>query len=321
LEVNEPPSQGNLLPQSQMQSDSVAVRVAVVELDDQQTQEFESLIATTDQKLPLEIRRRLDENGLRVSTIANFNTAQMQRLLAPQIQKSAWLSETDRKLKAAGKLEPLHRIVSQRRVERKRGDSFSVEISPVRQQSSWTVYDSANSTSDQAELAQCQMRIKSWPQPDGSVKFEFVPEIHYGENLSRIGVDGQNFAVENRRDFKQLHSLGFTIEIQPGETIIVAPSAKLERIGGLFFSAAAETVDLDQPQIEPEDDVDTDQFFPMLKEDFSEVTDSADGSGRRLTDDSDQRPRRLTSDLDQRPHPWQRFLLIRVAEVTPSGIR
>lgn len=316
LTVNDQPPQGNLLPQSQMESDSVAVRVAVAELDDHQKEEFESLIATTDQKLPLEIRRRLDDNGLRVSIVTNYNTAQMQRLLAPRNLKPEWLSATDLELRNAGKLEPLRRITSQRHVEKKRGESFTVEVSSVRPRSTWTVHSGTGSVSDQADLAQCQMRITSWPRPDGSVKMELIPEIHYGESLSRIGVDGQNFAVEKRRDFKQLRSLGFTIEIQPGETILVAPTGKLERIGELFFNAANEIADPEQPQAESgsvaEDDIDTDEFFPMLKKDTPADTADVSVSG------SDSR---LASDSSQRPRPWQRFLLIRVTEVTPSAIR
>jgi len=239
LEVTDKPVTGIVLPKTQMESDSVAVRVAVVELDDQQKTEFKSFIESTDQKLPLEMRKRLDDNGVRVSVISNVNTSSLQKMLAPGIQKPEWLSGQAQELAEAGKLEPIYRLASHRHVEKKRGESFTVEVSSVRRKSSWVIHLGKQQLSDFAELAQCQMRITSWPLPDGSVKLQFMPEVHHGQKLSRIGVDHSNFAVHQRRDVKELRSLAFDVTVLPNETVVIAPTQQLERIGELFFNAAA----------------------------------------------------------------------------------
>ena len=312
---NDKPVTGIVLPKSQMEIDSIAMRVAVVELDDHQKSDFDSFIETTDQKLPLEVRRRLDDNGIRVSVISSVNTPSLQKILAPGIPKREWLSGHELELAEAGKLEPAHRLVSHRHVERKRGQGFDVEISPVRQKSSWLVHIGDKQFSDSADLAQCQMRITSWPQPDGTLKMQFLPEVRHGQKLSRIGVDGSTFAVQQSRDVKELRSLSFEMFVLPGETVVVAPTERLERIGDLFFNAKIAEVTDPSEQVEPleEEDVDTSEFFPMLEDDGVSSDVSVAVSDDLLEDTVLEAEKR-------RPQPWQRFLMVRVVEVTAPAL-
>jgi len=314
LKVNEKPSAGIVLPKSQMKSDSVAVRVAIAELDDHQEIQFKSFMETTDsQKIPLAIRQRLDENGIRVCVVSSVNSSQLQRLLAPLELNHKWLNQQELELAEAGKLEPVRRLSSQRHVEKKRGESFSIEVSPVQPSATWQVHVGERKFPGRATLAQCQMRVSSWPQPDGSVNLQFIPEIHHGESLSRIGVMDRNLLVEQRRDVEEFHALAFDVSVQPGETIIIAPTGKLERIGKLFFGAnPSPDADSDQP-LEPLSDVVEDElveeFFPMLNEPAVSPDPSV------LVQDDGLMDIELPVN-SERPKPWQRFLLVRVAEVT-----
>jgi len=307
---------GIVLPKSQMESDSVAVRVAIAEFDDQQEAELKSFIDTTDQKLPLKTRQRLDENGLRVSVVSNINSARLQSLLAPRIPKREWLSEQELELAEAGKLEPIYRLTSQRHVEKRRGESFTAKVSPVRAESTWQIYSGTHAVPGQANLAQCQMRITSWPQSDGSVKIQFLPEIHHGQKLSKIGVDEQNFAVRQQREIQELRSLSFELSIRPGETILVAPTEKLERIGKLFFDASTTFGQSDSQVIASEtmehvDEEHLTELFPILEEE-----QSMDASVLVEVEQLDQKV-----PGSDRPQPSQRLLLVRVAEVSPPAIR
>ena len=315
FEVNDEPTPGIVLPKTKMESDSVAMRVAVAEFDDLQKSAFQSFVDVTDQKLPFETRRRLDEHGLRVSVISNVNSQRLQQLLSPRVLKRQWLTDNERELKAAGKLEPVLRLASQRHVEKNRAEPFSVEISPVRERLTWTVYSANGPVSDGAELAQCGMRVTSWPQPNGSVKLQFLPEVHHGQELSQIGVEGQDLAVTQRRMVKELRPLAFEVELKPGETVMVSPTATLDRIGGMFFQAD------DQQAVQPTDPIvaansqaiQASEFFPML--------DEQDDSPQLLLAAEDLNSIEPTSSTaNQRPRPWQRVLLVRVVEVTPATI-
>lgn len=322
LKLNDKPVSGIVLPKTQMESDSVAVRVAVVELDDQQQTEFESFIETTDEKLPLETRQLLDDNGFRVAVVSNINHSRLQKMLAPAIQKPDWLAGHKLELAEAGKLEPVYRMVSHQHIERKRGEEFSVEVSPVRPQSSWLIHVGDRQYSDSASLAQCQMRVTSTPQPDGSVTLSFLPEIHHGQKRSRIGVDGSTFAVQQRRDVKELRALAFEISVSPNETVLVAPTDQLERLGDLFFNAKLPTANAafgsDQDAVawkyeEGEEDVDTSEFFPMLDADEMSLDAAVLVDGDQLSDT-------VLDGKDDRPEPWQRFLMVRVVEVTAPAV-
>jgi hypothetical protein len=313
LKVNEKPSAGIVLPKSQMESDSVAVRVAVAEFDDLQQESLESFIGTTDQKLPLQTRQRLDDNGLRVSVVSNVNSARLQGLLAPRVLEPQWLTEQERELADAGKLNPIHRLDSQRHVEKRRGESFSMQISPRRAESTWQVFNGPNASSGQAMLAQCQMRITCWPQADGSVRMQFLPEIHHGQKHSKIGVDGQNFAVKQQREIDELRSLQFEVNVRPGETVLVAPTEKLERLGKLFFDAS-EPADItglaDSSILSSDSNSPINELFPIL-----EKEQSLDASVLVELDQLEDQVK-----ISGRPQPWQRMLLVRVVEVTPPAV-
>ena len=320
LKVSENSKPGIVLPKARMESDSIAVRVAVAELDDLQKDQFKSFMRTTDsQKIPLKTRQRLDENGLRVSVVNSVNSSTLQKLLTPRTLKPEWLSEQELELANAGKLEPVHRLAAQRHVEKKRGESFSIEVSAVRPVSTWQIHVGEQSFTDQAALAQCQLRVTSWPNPDGSVQMRFVPEIHHGENLSRIGVSGQDFAVEKSRDIKELRSLEFGVTIQPGETVVIAATEGFERIGELFFgidqeySAEAASDDEQSIELATKDDPLIAELFPMLGENDSNPDPSL------LIEDAQLEDITLADD-QQRPQRWQRFLLVHVVEVTPSEL-
>jgi len=323
LKVNDKPnaaSAGIVLPKAQMESDSVAVRVAIAEFDDHQEEELESFIDSTDQKLPLATRQRLDDNGLRVSIVSNINSVRLQGLLAPRIPKREWLTDHELELAEAGKLEPTYRLTSQRHVEKRRGESFTAEVSPVRAESTWQVYEGTRAVPGRAALAQCQMRITSWPQSDGSVRIQFLPEIHHGQKQSKIGVAGQNFSVNQQREIQELRSLSFELAVRPGETILVAPTEKLERIGKLFFDATPsppELADGSAPStlagdsVDPVNEEHLNELFPILEEE-----QSMDASVLVELDALDEEIH-----VSDRPQPMRRLLLVRVAEVTPPVIR
>ena len=319
LKVNEPPSPGLVLPNSQMESDSVAVRVAIAELDDQQQTQFQSFIESTDfQKIPVQTRRRLDENGFRVSVVSSVNSFRLQRLLAPLVLKPEWLNQQELELSEAGKLEPIYRISGQRHVEKKRGESFTIEVTPQQPSATWQIHVGERTFADRARLAQCYLRVTSWPQPDGSVNLQFIPEIHHGLSLSRVGVSEQNLSVEQRREVKELRALTFDVSIQPGETVVIAPTSKLERMGKLFFGANPDSGDTERPSEQAasllKDDPLLEDFFPMINE-----LDSSEDPSVLVQDD--QLKDIELSTIDGRPKPWQRFLLVRVLEVTEPAVR
>lgn len=297
-----------------MDSDSVAVHVAVAELSEKQKVPFRSFFQTTDdQKLPLNIRQRLDENGLQVAVVSSVNSERLQSLLAPIQMKPEWLSGQQRELAEAGKLPNVSRLKTHRHVEKKRGESFRVETSPVRPNASWCIHVGDRQLYDHATMAQGHMRVKAWPQVDGTVKLEFLPEVHHGQNLSRIGTNGNDLALRQRQEIKELHSLTFSVTVRVGETIVVAPTKDLERVGKLFFDAKNDLVVDNESNAAVAlgselDDGLANEYFPMLNE------ESLEDPAVQIQEDQIGDIELATENGP--PNPWQRFLLIRVVDVT-----
>lgn len=315
FQPNDKAVKGITLPKTQMDHDSVAVRVAVAELDESQQEPFERFIATADaQKLPLRVRRKLDENGLRVTVVSSANSMRIQELLRPIQLKPEWFSGQQQELAQAGKLPEISRLKTHRHVEKKRGESLHVKTSPIQSSVSWCIYDGQRQDRDAATTAQGQMKITGWPQVDGTVRLDFVPEIHYGENLSRVGVNGKDLAVEQRREIKPLQSLAFSINVRMGETVVVAPTETFERSGKLLFCTGSDDEHIGQATENgsplAEEDSEQEQLllehFPMLDDDSNDVSIKVGSPTVEMSEPAEGPPK-----------PWRRFLMVRLVRVTP----
>lgn len=314
------PAPGIRLPKAQMDHDSVALRVAVAELDETQQEPFREFISASDaQKVSLDIRRKLDANGLRVAILSSANSKRIQDLIKPIQVKPDWLSGQERELANAGKLPEISRLKTHRHVEKKRGESFHVETSPIQSSVSWCIYDGQQKTHDAATMAQGQMKITAWPQVDGTVLIEFVPEIHYGENLSRVGVHGKDLAVQQSREIKSLHALAFSVSMKIGETLVVAPAETYERAGKLLFctdSHSSRSSPGEKPNYVDRQDEEFDE--QLLEEHFPMLSQSGEEHDIQLAKPRFDAPQIEYAELDHGPpKPWRRFLMVRLVEVTP----
>lgn len=338
------------LPQPVMEAGSVALEIAVVQLDHLQEPVFKSFLRRSDQqKLSLDQRMLLDENGMAASILSSTSSMELDELLTPRVMQPQWLNDRDRELAAAGKLKPVDRFVSIRRVEKKIGEQFPIEVSPLHPLATWNVYSGSGIVSGTQQMAQCYFQVTAWPRPDGTVRFVFVPQIHYGPKRTQIGVSGSDFTFEDRHAVEEFPELEFAVTLRQSETLLVCPTRKLERLGELFFSAVPnDSVNESSSQFEDEVDAlldETDDFadlaelFPMLE------TETETGDKRSSTSLSNRDPAVLLEidELDdlqlddlkteslaldesgksvpiQRsapPRPWQRFLLLRIVESKP----
>jgi hypothetical protein len=306
------------LPVPEMKAGSVALEIAVAELDQQQQPLFDRFIRHADQtKLGLYQRKLLDQNGFSVAVLSSTSSEELEGLLSPQTVKPEWLNDRDRELAAAGKLKTKDRFELLRRVEKRNGESFPVEVSPKRPAATWTIYVGDQTQSGNATQATGYFRITAWPRKDGTVRFVFVPEIHHGNKRSFIGVKGSDWAFEERQAEESFPELAFEVTIRYNETILVAPTRNLERLGGLFFNAAS--IDDQDPKTERETDLsaeELDKFFPML----DEVGESTGGSGHNTHADASVLLE--IEDLQEvaasePPPPWQRLFLLRIIESKP----
>ena len=237
LQPTPPDKSKTRLPVPRMQSDTVVLEIAVAQLDVSQKEAFESFWRQLDsQKLDLNIRKRADQNGLRMGTIASSVPASLQRILEPQELDPEKLNEWETQLNEKGYLQPVERLVLHQRIQNRDGQTHEVQISSVHDQVGWIVHDGDKVTPGTGKSAVGGFQIKSYQNSDGSVRLVLMPQIQHGQSRPRIGLSDGSFTIEPGRATHQVDSLKTEVELLSGETLIVAPTSDAADLGGVIFS-------------------------------------------------------------------------------------
>jgi hypothetical protein len=283
------------LPQSRMSADSVALEVAVAQLDQSQAETFETFVGETDSmKFPLAVRKQLDRNGFRVSVMGSHSSATFTKLLTPRPVDVESLSEFDKELYDEGMVKPAPRLQFHRRVENKDGQGYPVTVSGVYPQAKWKLFAGENTTSHSARNARGVMKVTTYPLSNGTVRLLFSPEIHFGIARPKIGIAERNFAFEDGQSVMKLHELEFQVVVRPGETVLIAPTEELGDLGEMFFGHPVEpqldglTNSYADDSMNHSTSVSTDEFFPMLKDDEQSLKPTPESVAKSLDVLSDQ---------------------------------
>jgi len=70
--------------------------------------------------------------------------------------------------------------------------------------------------------AQGALGIAAHPQPDGRVRLDLVPELHYGEAGQRFVGDQGVFRLDTRRPRRDFGDLAFSATLAAGDMLIVS---------------------------------------------------------------------------------------------------
>lgn len=264
------------LPQPAMEPNSVALAIGIAELELDQKNDFEDLVAKADWlDMDLEHRRRLDENGLAVALVPGSATNDLDELLAAPI---------------AGKSERrTSRLKSHRRVESHFGEGIVAAVSSPVAQLHWDEYVDGQTYGESADLAHGAFRITAFPVTADQVRLTFTPEVHHGMKKSWIGVENRAFAFEQRQAFHSLERLSFEVVVGKNDTILICPTVAMERLGKVFFDGTVDPATGDQERS-------LQNLFPMLDD---ETTNA---------ETTQQDEAVLEKDV------WQRILIVRLVD-------
>ena len=222
----EPPS----LPAAKMAQDTVVLEIAFVRLAGEALAQQEELWRQVDeQPLTAETRRRLLENGLRAGVVSSQ--------LPPLLRKL--LDEKSDPLAIKGPGAPDDVTASQRQLQSRAGKRGVILAGAQQEKLALLVQQEGRVTGEEYLQAQCLFAVKTFPQGDGGVRLELIPEIEYGEARQRwIGQEG-SFRVESSRDQKVLDALRMDLKLSPGEVLILTCTADQKGLGKHFFAASA----------------------------------------------------------------------------------
>jgi hypothetical protein len=227
-EPTEPPS----LPAPKMSSDSVTLEIAFVRMSGEaQERQDELWLAIDEQQLPAPVRVCLLQNGMRMGVC----DSQMPPLLRTLLdEKADPLAVTGTGASATGDV-----TATQRQLQTRAGKRGVILAGSPRDELTLLMQHDGRLTGQTFRNAQCLFAMKAFPQGDGRVRIELVPEIEHGATKQRwVGQEGM-FHPEASREQKVVGELKMDLVLSPGEVIVATCTADQKGIGKQFFASGA----------------------------------------------------------------------------------
>ena len=316
---DDPQGAALVFPINRMAPDAVGLEIGVAQLDVTQRQDMATLWRELDpQKLPLEVRKLLDRNGLKAGVMSSRPPAVLADLVYPRPVVLDELNEFQKQLYIKRHLKPESRMVEHAQISNRSGQAHPVNTSHLHPSLSWTVQLGERQSAGSGDYVQGVFAITTFANGDGSVRLVVTPEIHHGESKARIGSAEHGFKFETRQTIERLNDLSFEVVLASGESLVVGPTEDIAELGHLFFGNPDEVAGIDQlaklavegepaglPDLDADDGVEG--VDGLLDESTAEELDEID--------------RLLAQDLAlggkakrEKPKPMHRLMLIRVIQ-------
>jgi len=209
-----------------MNEGAVALQVAVVQVDNDQQEIIKEFWSRLDSmKLGLADRQIADINGLRYAIMSPQRPAVLDQLLEPRELDISGLTDIQKQMASQGLLESPSRLLHHQRIENDTGEEFEIPVSGYYQQKDWSIVDKNGRTeTGSGELVKAFIQMTTFPQGDGSVRLVVEPEIHHGRPQQRYDVSQRTFLFSESQIEARIEPLKFSIDLQPGESLIMAPT-------------------------------------------------------------------------------------------------
>lgn len=231
-------------PKSRIAIDAVGLELGVAQLDSSQADEFEEFWRLLDQQeLPLGLRRRLDENGIRAAIMSSYPPTLLHELVEPKPIKIDELSKLEKQLHAKGLLREKPRMIAHERISNREGESHPISVSDYHAEIGWVIRNGDKQTVGSDESVRGVMTVTTFPQGDGSVRLVFKPEIHHGQVRHRIGTAERSFLMKASQAVTPVDDLEFEVSLRSGESIVIAPTKDVAEMGKLLFGNSDNATD------------------------------------------------------------------------------
>lgn len=213
-----------------MSPESVVLEVCFVSTDgDDQIAEEDFWDQVDEQQLASDIRPRLASNGFRAGLVGLQLPIPLRRQLDSLEDQAA--SGGEDTVVVESEFVPCFR-----RIQCRAGKRSEIIASPAREKLVVLLEKDGKVDGRTFHAGQCLIAVKSFPQPDGRVHVELVPEVHYGQPRSVwIGQNGV-FRLDTSRQRRIFDWLHFDATMSPGETLILAGTSEARGVGKHFFT-------------------------------------------------------------------------------------
>lgn len=216
------------LPLPGLSSDAVVLEVTFVFLPGEYGPADEELWQEIDeQHLPIDVRRRLEANGIRSGLVGSPLPQALRELLDnQQNDASARLSQGE------PVLDELKLLERKQLPAGRRGD---IVTSQTLDQISLVRLEEGRLVGRTFDQAQCHFAVRSFPQGDGRVRLELSPEVHHGPIRQRYVGDERALRIDAGKGREEFDNLRLETTLSAGQTLIVTCTPEVKGLGRPFF--------------------------------------------------------------------------------------
>lgn len=180
-----------------------------------------------EQKLPLAVRRSLEEQGMRAGVLSGYLPRSLEKELAKQPAPSP-------SSEAAVINFDTESTITTRHVQARPAKRVEVVAAGPYPRLPVFEIDAGGSLEGRDYTdAECCFMLRAWPRANGNVRLDLLPELHYGQARPRLAAQPEMGLVyfEPGRDRKAFERLMFDVELAPGEILVLA--GRSDRPGSL----------------------------------------------------------------------------------------
>jgi len=224
---------GSGLPGPRMARDSVVLEVTFVQVPTGDPNEWAFWTQVDEQHIPIDVHRRLQENGMRTGLVGAHVPDELRRLLdkSPQTLEllAAGMSPGESEL-----------FAQQKRLQIRAGERHPVRVTPDSPEAMVVLLsEQENVRAQRFGKPVGFFAIKTFALGDGRVRLELTPEVEYGDMRQRFVGGPGTLLVKNSRERHVFQRLGMSTIMSPGQTLVVTSTPQPRGLGEQFFAPAA----------------------------------------------------------------------------------
>lgn len=218
-----------------MPSDSVIVEVALVDMPAEPELAAAIWMRLDETKIDAQHRGKLAANGFRIGVSPSVIPAEIESLLATQRELRDVDPET-------GAMAPGARG-DQQRHQLRSGQTVQVATGPIADRMAWIVDEDGYRIGRSVSQAECQLAIRGYPRPDGTVRLRLTPEIYHGAATQGYGVADASLILRSSRNKETFNSLEMVADLSPGQMLVVGCVEGEDRLAHRFLADSQTTAE------------------------------------------------------------------------------
>jgi hypothetical protein len=190
-----------------------------------------------EQHLPADLRERLARNGFRAGVVSGQVPVELSKLLELSDKPPSGPASGSDSSGAKVNEQSSEPLVVRRHLQLRAAQRSEIIASSIYPHLPVLVWESGQVSGRTYDDAQGIFAAKSFPQPDGRVRLQLVPELHHDQAKERwVGSQGV-FRLETNRPKKVFEDLTLTADLSPGAMLVLTSLPNRQgSLGHHFFT-------------------------------------------------------------------------------------